>query len=670
MPALAVAIFSALVVGSISSTTFEHFVENNDVHAFVFQAKIFAGGHLSVPSPPERGLFSPWMVVNDGTMYSKYPPVHSMWLALGILLFGSYKFMLSIGAGLAVVLTFLCAREFCAYSVSLAATLLLAVCPLFLLDASTLLSHGTELLFLSLFLFTLFRAERRESVLFAALAGISLALAFNTRYYQAALFGAIPSLYLFLRILRLPGAGGSRVGWNRPAAVRFLAYAGGFSAAMAVLFLGYNEAVTGDAFTLPRMVWRGGAADRPLVSFGGIFSHLPHTLEIMRIFGEWVFPVVIHPLPFLILCLILLRDRWSWLLVGVIVTVFFGMGFYRHSFYALLQIGPRYEMPLVMPFALLGARFMDRFLDAAFLRRKAPKRLTLAALALFMLFYATNVDKLGAKRRQNERTNSWRARVHRTVFENAAAPALVFLQADWIGHPHGHFVNEPTFDGDYVFALHKGLVRDLAFARDYYPDRSAYLLEGDSRLRSLNTAPPEPRWLIAGPFEELTESLMSELLGGTPDREVEISGSTWRESSFDLGCVDLSAAIGNQSECYGASHLYVRAKESLQAKLLFGADDGAVICLNGWKVFEDLDMDPLVPDEVEVPVSLQEGWNRLLVVVRQDFGPWGFCLKIVGADGRPLPEVDTWLRPPLAGAFDGKEPLWVPTGEADRGGGS
>jgi hypothetical protein len=669
VPVLLLMAFAAVVVHHVSSTTFRHFIENNDVPAFVFQAKIFASGHLSVPSPPDRGMFSPWMVINDGTMYSKYPPVHSLWLALGILLFGSFKFMLLPAAALNVLLGYLAARELLPYGTALIATVLLATCPLFLLDSSTLLSHGTELLFLSLFLFCFLRADRGASAAWGAAAGVALALAFNTRYYQAALFGLLPCLYLAARLFlseRPDGRLGP--GWN-PAALRVLVPFGiAFAAVTAVLFLGYNAAVTGDPLTIPRFVWHGGEADRPYFSASHVLGSVPRILENMRLFGEWVYPIAVHPLSFLVLVALLRRDRWTWLLVGLSLAVFAGLGLYRRSYHTLLQIGPRYEMPLVLPFAILGAGFARSFFDLAFPPRSAAKRIAVVLVVGILAGYTLVNDKIGKKRRENERQNAWRDAPYEAVYGSDVHDAVVFLEAAWVGHPHGLFVNDPSFQGDIVFALDKGPVVDQRFMREYYPERRAYLLENNERLSTINTAPFEKRWLVAGPFEELSEDELLGIAAAEPERESGVLGSTWREVDSVEGPVNLVEALGEVEDREALAHLYVRSKEETTAFLLVGADDGLQVRLNGELVFAREHMDPLEPDQERVEIRLPRGWSRLLVAVSQEFGPWGFALKIVGEDGSPLETVDTWIQPPVESEFPGETGSTLPGEPSDEDG--
>jgi hypothetical protein len=47
--------------------------------------------------------------------------------------------------------------------------------------------------------------------------------------------------------------------------------------------------------------------------------------------------------------------------------------------------------------------------------------------------------------------------------------------------------------------------------------------------------------------------------------------------------------------------------------------------------------DEFNPVEFKINVTLQKGWNRILIkLTRKEERPWGFCVRLLGEDGKPL----------------------------------
>jgi hypothetical protein len=55
----------------------------HDELAYVLQAKLFASGQWTAPAPPMPEFFAQPHVLNDPVVASKYPPGHSLLLAIG-----------------------------------------------------------------------------------------------------------------------------------------------------------------------------------------------------------------------------------------------------------------------------------------------------------------------------------------------------------------------------------------------------------------------------------------------------------------------------------------------------------------------------------------------------------------------------------------------------------
>ncbi len=83
---------------------------------------------------------------------------------------------------------------------------------------------------------------------------------------------------------------------------------------------------------------------------------------------------------------------------------------------------------------------------------------------------------------------------------------------------------------------------------------------------------------------------------------------------------------------YAQAFLY--SPDERQAVLLFGADDAHVLWVNGERLAERQGRHISVADEIEVPVRLLAGWNRVLLKVADLDGGWAFQMRAADPTGQ------------------------------------
>ena len=66
-------------------------------------------------------------------------------------------------------------------------------------------------------------------------------------------------------------------------------------------------------------------------------------------------------------------------------------------------------------------------------------------------------------------------------------------------------------------------------------------------------------------------------------------------------------------------------------------EPGQKIWVNGSRVFEQFTARGLTVDQDRVPVHLEAGTNTILLKLYQNTQGWEFCVRIVTADGQPVP---------------------------------
>lgn len=172
-----------------------------DTVSYLFQAKLFAEGKLSVPAPPEHGFSSsPHINVLNGKWYSKYPFGNALMLMFGVFINAPWLIP-ALATGGALLLLYLFVKEIYADihpGIALTAAVLALVSPATLGMGSTWFSEPVSRFYLSLYLFTLLRtlnckddASLLARIGYPLLSGFALGYAFNTRPLSAIVFGVV-----------------------------------------------------------------------------------------------------------------------------------------------------------------------------------------------------------------------------------------------------------------------------------------------------------------------------------------------------------------------------------------------------------------------------------------------------------------------------------------------
>jgi hypothetical protein len=154
------------------------------------------------------------------------------------------------------------------------------------------------------------------------------------------------------------------------------------------------------------------------------------------------------------------------------------------------------------------------------------------------------------------------------------------------------------------------------------------------------------RWWVVGPFDlgDNNQGWATSYIGEPNVNVVAryMAGKTrrqWKrvESQDSQGKIDLRATIADRDNCIGYAYAEIELQKPVDAVLLLGVDDSEKIWVNGKKIFEQFTARPLQVDQDRVPVHLEAGTNKILLKLYQNSQGWEFCVRIVTADGRPVP---------------------------------
>ncbi len=473
-PAWAMALFATLAAALLARYGFQMIPHVEDEVAYLFQARLIAGGALSVPVPPgPAAAYDYYLFAVRGTEW--LPVTAPGWpavLALGVLA-GAPWLVNPVLTGASVLL----AHGVFAAAVSRERALLvaglMATSPWVLVTGASLMTHSVALFALLLAWRLLVRAGGAAPPLAAhLLAGLAMGWLFTTRPLEGVIAGGLTGLWLLAVARRgLP---------------RVVAYGAG-CIATGLVYFGFNWAVTGTPLASPLQeylsaLWPGagnafgfgpdigppagswGALDfRPGHSlFEGLVNTLNCLTALNRELHGWVIGSLLPVAAAFLWPRRLVRfDLWLGVLaasvLGVMVTYWFNDGFY---------VGPRYwyiAAPAVFAFSAAGLlAFRDRLLPEAG-ARALPVLMVLCAVGLLVFLPWRTVTKYRGY-------NSFTAAIAEAARSGAFGSDLVLVKdRDTFGVALS--VADPFLGPDGpVFALDLGPEANAALIAAY-PDR-------------------------------------------------------------------------------------------------------------------------------------------------------------------------------------------------------
>lgn len=467
--AVAFAAVAALAAGTwavIASMLVLPFLSmNRDEAVYLLQADALREGHLFPPAPEPAEAFTPWFAVESGGRFIlKYTPVHAATLALGRLVFGTERATLGVLAAAAVFLLYLLGSEVLGSrrQAALAAGLFL-ISPLFLIQSITFLSYVGNVVLLLAFAVALLRGVRTGGRLLLVAAGLAAGLAGFARPFDAALFGAPLGIWFVAHHARTRPLLLRRLGWLAVGVLPPL-----------VATLWFNAAATGNPLEFPFSLLEPldtiGFGRRRLLPMDPVLNYTPAFafrtfLDYGSLLTRWAGGGV------LLIALALpglWRSRGPLLAVAMIgLTVPVGYVFFwgpANVIWMTRYLGPFYYVPLLVPLAILGARGL------ATMARWSPPVGVATLVAVVVCAGAVTERVL----RENVRASRVPEAVQEPFADADLENAVVFLPGSRLLNPFAFARNDPSFDGDVIWALDRGERNHEVL--DRFPDRTPYTL--------------------------------------------------------------------------------------------------------------------------------------------------------------------------------------------------
>ncbi|MFQ6041763.1 MAG: DUF3352 domain-containing protein [Candidatus Poribacteria bacterium] len=159
---------------------------------------------------------------------------------------------------------------------------------------------------------------------------------------------------------------------------------------------------------------------------------------------------------------------------------------------------------------------------------------------------------------------------------------------------------------------------------------------------------PESAWYVIGPFGNDANAGFDTAY--PPEEGVDLEGEyegvgatvnweQWADDKAD-GFVDFQYMFEPDQWVVAYAWTTVTSPETREAQLRVGSDDDVKVWLNGKEALSRKIARAASPDQDIVPVTLNEGENKLLVKVCNRKMAWGFYLRFTDSNGKPLTDVE------------------------------
>jgi hypothetical protein len=149
-------------------------------------------------------------------------------------------------------------------------------------------------------------------------------------------------------------------------------------------------------------------------------------------------------------------------------------------------------------------------------------------------------------------------------------------------------------------------------------------------------------WLVAGPYMREGQGAAAVFDIVFPPETPGAADVEWTPLDINNRAnpwiFELDRAIGGSNRCvYVRTEVWSDAQQAVRLEI--GSDDGVKAWLNGELVHSNLAFRGVAPGQDELEVTLNEGWNPLMLKVVQGGGAWGFCAGFASAEGGKLEDL-------------------------------
>lgn len=170
----------------------------------------------------------------------------------------------------------------------------------------------------------------------------------------------------------------------------------------------------------------------------------------------------------------------------------------------------------------------------------------------------------------------------------------------------------------------------------------------DLALVSMELSPSDRRyideWNLIGPFDAPDMSYLQ--VAYPPEKDIDPKRTyqgkegarvKWEKMTAEpSGFMRLENRIFPSERGIVYGFVYVFSPDRREALMLLGSDDGVRVWLNDELVHTNPAYRGAYPDQDRIPVTLEKGWNTLLIKILQGGGGWGYYVRFVDPGGQIL----------------------------------
>ncbi len=443
-----VALLALLLVAKF---VLDAFPNSGDEYAYLLQAQSYAHGRLWVDPPPFADAFAlERFQVRNGMWLSQYPPGWALILTPAAL-FGVPPWVVNPALGVGLLFAFwTLAREQMGKEAAAAGIISLAGSAFFVLNAASYFSHIACALWGVLFSLFAVRYLHSGKPLYALCAGAFLGLLGITRPFNAVIF----MLPFIVTLAALPR--------RRSGLLPFIL--GG--APFAVVLVAFNQAITGDPFTMVQSWVNHGHEPLGLPTARSVYLRLTDFIRL----NAFTSPLLV--LGFVPSFVWLLRRHKLAFTDWIVPITALGFAFYGGD--GGDQYGPRYFFE-AFPFAILT---IAKALDATLFANRTVRHAPIVASALLMHF-AVQAGYLGPALAREHQVVFEREDAFRKVTDAHLTNAVVLFTTSGSGKirrmpPQDLVRNGLRIDDEPVIYAHDLGARNRS-TQDMFPNRTFYL---------------------------------------------------------------------------------------------------------------------------------------------------------------------------------------------------
>lgn len=482
-----------------------------DEVAYLFQAKTFALGLLSIPTPDPNILTAiDFDLIHsfNGKWFSVFPPGWPAILMAGEQL-GMTWIINPALAALSLIIAYYLFNELKGRTFANIIVALMAISPWFITASASLMSHTLTIFLLLCSWLTLTSAQRHSSLLLTCFAGGLMGVLFLTRPLDGLIVGSLTGIWCISNF--------HQHRWRQ-----VVAYSIGCLLVGGLIFP-YHQALTGDPLLTPinnffNDIWypgsnRFGFAEDigPPESWNPIDLHIGHSpLEALIHFQQNLYALNFDLFGWLGAGSLLLfifhllngkLDRLDHYMLIIICSVIITYSFYWFS--GSFYIGPRYWFITFIPFIYLSARGIESLYDY-FQPHISAEKLTIVFIVLSLFSVLSFTSWRGVEKYHEFR--KYHDDYRKVVQSNDLRNSIIFIQKTTEDDFGSAFIfNAPDQDSNApLFVRDQGPEANLRLA-EMFPERLIYFAQGREKSGKPATLLSGPFFLTEKPFKDIQE---------------------------------------------------------------------------------------------------------------------------------------------------------------------